>query len=1415
MVDNILFKIMSRFRVNILLLGKRQMYRCNVQSTIFILLAMLFSVTSNALIQVSSDPSVGSAMYVENNIDLRVKVANGYLDINRYFGAQSDKKFEWTWNRRWRDLILSDIRYSGVNVEGLGLVREYITRGKSKYELENGFDYQSSEQLIYYFQYDKSKKIIKTEEGYTWSDRNGDWINYNPEGEIVGYGDRSGNEYELLRNSDSTKSIAQVKDQYGNVLVTFTYANEKVSKIEDYAGRKVEYIWDGDFLKEVIDERGHRWKYTYQDHYDTYSIETVTDPEGNVVTLEHRTIQGGFMNRPVCNRYSMMTTGSISGGGSGGRSYCIERTPRPTQLMLVSKIDAEGIQFNYNYHYDRDSKTYTLSIQNSEGVNVSRTTDPDGKLVELTNNGQVTFQKTIAGSSRETIFDAGGNQTLNTLDQWKQITKTVHPDGTTEKWEYHPSYDVVTKYTDKRGVTTLNEYDDKAQLIRTTKAYGLPEAQITEYTYNEQGLIEKTTYLGDENTATAETNSNYDNYGNEIEFIDAEGNKTEYLEYDVLGNYHKMKDAKGNLWLYEYDLAGNLTKSTTPMGFVTGYVYDKNSNMISETLPGKSPKEFGYNKRNQLNKITINNSVTGEKENTKASLRADGKVLTITDAEGNVINLDYDGQGKLIQAYDALGNTLKYEYDYEDTTGGQQPSAIAYPTYREEYTYDVMARVNNTVLVDGENSYTTNSSYDENGNLVEFTDPKGRVTKSTYDLLNRLASIEDAMGEVTQYQYDFRGNLVALIDPKLSITRFQYDKNNKKLTEIKPLGQILTYTYNPLLQPATYTDNLNQMIKYGYDNNGRQIKTEYFVNPQSTSAQKTIIFNYDNAGWLTGYNDDHYSGSYVYDDAGRLLNESTNFGSFTKTLNYTYYKNDKRHTYSNGENLIYTYRYDQVNRFTSLELPNDSRISVNEYQWDAPSKTTYPGGTKEVRQFDGLTQLEKFSVLDVAGNTILNHEYSYDAAGNVKTQATYFDNFNYSYDDLDRLSSATGDRNQEIYTYDSVGNRLTSHKSNDSSEYNANHQLNSVGGSLYLYDENGRMIQRILDNVTQEFTYDIQGRLQKVSDLVASDIDEASIETTIATYTYDPFGRRLSKNVSGVTTYFLYGIQGLMAEYDEQGNPVRNYNYWPDSNWGSNPLYLEQMTDGESEHYFYHNDHLGTPQVLSNAQGGVVWRAEYTAFGEVSDQQGEVKNYLGFPGQYSDKETSLSYNYFRYYDPDLGRYIQTDPAGFLGGINTYAYVGGNPLYWIDPLGLSYMNPANPNERYTGGGGRGATSSKGIGGYTSGVLGGATGTGLAGAAYYNKPPSDAKDPDGAKAPGKPGEAEGFVDPKKGEQWVPNPNPGKGGGSHGWKDRKGRVWIPTGPDSKSSGISHGGSHWDVQLPSGKHINVPPGKHIEQCM
>ena len=114
--------------------------------------------------------------------------------------------------------------------------------------------------------------------------------------------------------------------------------------------------------------------------------------------------------------------------------------------------------------------------------------------------------------------------------------------------------------------------------------------------------------------------------------------------------------------------------------------------------------------------------------------------------------------------------------------------------------------------------------------------------------------------------------------------------------------------------------------------------------------------------------------------------------------------------------------------------------------------------------------------------------------------------------------------------------------------------------------------------------------------------------------------------------------------------------------------------------YYYHLDHLGTPQELTNAQGKLVWSVTYRAYGNVVQQQvAEIDNPLRFQGQYHDPETGLHYNRHRYYNPNTGRFQTPDPIGLAGGLNNYQYVP-NPTGWVDPLGLAVEQKNGPDSQ---------------------------------------------------------------------------------------------------------------------------------------
>jgi RHS repeat-associated protein len=304
--------------------------------------------------------------------------------------------------------------------------------------------------------------------------------------------------------------------------------------------------------------------------------------------------------------------------------------------------------------------------------------------------------------------------------------------------------------------------------------------------------------------------------------------------------------------------------------------------------------------------------------------------------------------------------------------------------------------------------------------------------------------------------------------------------------------------------------------------------------------------------------------------------------------------------------------------------------------------------------------------------------------------------------------------------------------------------------------------------------------------------------TVLADYGYDALGRRVTKTVTGQTRYFSFDLDGKLLA-DENA-----YVYLDD-------LPLVQL-DSLGNPSYLHPNHLGAPLKATNETGTVVWAADSEPFGKTSLVNPSVSVNLRLPGQYYDAETGLHYNYFRDYDPSLGRYLESDPIGLKGGINTYAYVGNNPINWVDPLGLesAKYNVPTPPFVFPPGSPEYNATAKALDGLSDAMHSDAMHDAVD-SIYNAKPPKNAYNPNGPKAPGKPRPENGFEDPKDGENWVPNPYPGKGGSSHGWQDSKGRVWCPTG----QGGRAHGGRHWDVQLPGGRNINVRPEDNINDLL
>ncbi len=222
------------------------------------------------------------------------------------------------------------------------------------------------------------------------------------------------------------------------------------------------------------------------------------------------------------------------------------------------------------------------------------------------------------------------------------------------------------------------------------------------------------------------------------------------------------------------------------------------------------------------------------------------------------------------------------------------------------------------------------------------------------------------------------------------------------------------------------------------------------------------------------------------------------------------------------------------------------------------------------------------------------------------------------------------------------------------------------GDRHFTYDDRGNLIEERRGTggtLRTRYHYNSQNQLIKVEKTSAGGV------TQTTTYAYDPLGRRIYKQDEFGTTEFLWNGDVLLSE--QRNHIDKLYLYEPNS---FKPLaFIEN-----NQCYFYHLDHLGTPQELTNWEGQIVWSARYRVYGNVLKQDvAAVENNLRFQGQYWDEETGLHYNRFRYYDPGTGQFTQQDPIGLLGGINNYQYAP-NPSGWIDPLGLTCKEGKAPN-----------------------------------------------------------------------------------------------------------------------------------------
>ncbi|WP_044305425.1 RHS repeat domain-containing protein, partial [Pseudomonas aeruginosa] len=541
---------------------------------------------------------------------------------------------------------------------------------------------------------------------------------------------------------------------------------------------------------------------------------------------------------------------------------------------------------------------------------------------------------------------------------------------------------------------------------------------------------------------------------------------------------------------------------------------------------------------------------------------------------------------------------------------------------------------------------------------VGQSDPLGGKTQLAYDAQDNLTEVKDPRGVTTRYEYDGLGNLTRLVSPDSGTTTFEHDAAGNVIRRTDARGAVTEYRY----------DALNRLIeRHSPSDPSLDVQYRYDLTADGNKGIGRL-------GAIEGARD---SLVYRYDERGNLVEQVRSIRLDQQTLL------DR-----------VTYRYDAANQLLEIGYPSGLAIGYPRNAGGQVASVTLAVGDKAPSPLVGQIAYLPFGPLQrlTWGNGIAlsreydqdyqllrqkvgpwQSDYQHDANGNIQQHRhSLWGTLDYQYDPLDRLTEERGVQGGRSYAYDAVGNR-TQRSDNPASGGTASSQdyqyapdsnrLTAIGAQAVTSDAAGNLTQ---DRAARKLAYDAQGRLQSVS------LDGQQV----AEYRYNALGQRIVKLTPESITTYLYGPDGQLlgeAEHDGSGRKLRaQYYLWLDSL----PLatidadYDAQGKVGNPTLLYLHGDHLDTPRLATDASGQIAWQWQSDAFGRGEAlSQGSTQVNLRFPGQYYDAESGLHYNYFRDYDPETGRYVESDPIGLGGGLNTYGYVEANPVLRTDSLGL--------------------------------------------------------------------------------------------------------------------------------------------------
>jgi RHS repeat-associated protein len=906
---------------------------------------------------------------------------------------------------------------------------------------------------------------------------------------------------------------------------------------------------------------------------------------------------------------------------------------------------------NLSYYPNGDLKFETVTGcngPNSDGFFsyvTGRTYDAHGRVLTVDGPRSGTIDKTIV----EYYPDTDPSELPDNLGRLKTITDSLGNTTTFTEYDYFGN---IKKVVDPNNVERDYTYDGRDR-VTEIRIKGSPD-NITQYEYDSVGRMYR---LKRPNCIALSCTYSFQ-YG-----------------YDTVNRVTEIKDAAGNTIVYEYDKQGNRTREEF-----------KDTSSVKQRFTN-----FKYDNFNRLEYVYFNEGPpvppTAGSIFYKYVYNGDGTVESELDPRQHLTSYDYDELKRLksqTQTVSTVPLVTRYEYDSLDgVTKVTDPRGI-----ETIYTNgDLGWRLKDESPDAGTTLY---QSYDEAGNLLVSQDARGYSTTRTYDGLDHLltTTYADTSLNVTNAYgtsaTDFKKGRLASVTvgpttAPASVSTFKYDRRGLLTSEQKSMGG-LTYTTG-----------------YSYDPSGNLLELTYPTSDPSVRQEK-ITYTYDTSTERLGSISSLANGTttsiatgFQYTPFGPRTHVT--FGNTladTRTYDYRY----RLGTWTLGNLLDYTHAYDDTSNLTG-RTDNKTSANTRAYEYDEINRLNCGAGP--------------WAPGTACSGSIA---YTYDGNGNRLSSNETTPATTYTYGSSNnRLSSTTRNGVTTIYGYDSDGN-ITS-DGHHSYHYNQANRLDTVDSgptATYSYDGDNRRDTKSASGTTMLFFYDQSGRLLtqvtpgtqggvgEGADYIYSDdgpiarVDWSVIEQplgevlsayksssnvhldwTAYTPSSDPFVVRRKqvvdtddKTFDGATAIAF--TSGSTKTYDDPIVGSNRYDYRVSKKGTSNLV------------RYYHTDHLQTPILLTDGSGAPLWQAEHFPFGAVFlNPVATVENNLRFPGQYFDQETGLHQNWFRDYDPAVGRYRESDLIGLEGGINTYAYVESNPQAFVDIAGLArgeliYMSP---------------------------------------------------------------------------------------------------------------------------------------------